>query len=889
MTYRTYFIALLTSLLLIASVGPGLVAGQTPDASPVPGGTATGAPVGGEVRIELLPQGRAAAMSPDGRFLAAVVPPDTSLCVYEVASMAEVSCADLGVLNAGIRMDDIVWSPDSTRIAFSEAAFQMIADGDLWVMDAQSGVLTNLTDDGYTGPTLSLQDDSGGAYFIDVAPAWTPDSQFIAFSRTVSDGIGLERNVIAQIPAAGGEVDELAEISTVPGAWYFRGQWSPDGQTLYYSYNDADPDSPENGIWIYEQATGATRLLAVSDDPELGPLVLMQVSPAGGRLLAYYPLALMQSGYLGKSPLRFVDPLSGVLSPVPDPAPESEIFEGTWIATFSPDGQYLLQATGMDAGSRDFWVTELETGVSTEVASDVADAVPIEYALGPVWGANGIVFVARFIDGAIFFPIEGAGLGKAVQPVDSTLVASPVSESGVTGMPVGGPVRSVELPEGRAISMSPDGHYLATAVPPQESLCIYEVATMAEVSCADLSVLNTMLRMEDVVWSPDSTRLAFSEQTFQTLKDGDLWLMEAATGTLTNLTDDGYDGKILFQQDDAGDIEFFADVAPAWTPDSQFITFSRTASGSGGAMSNAIAQIPASGSSEVETLAPVADAPGVFYQRGQWSPDGARFYYTVSWPDRDNPDNGIWVYDKATGDTRLLAVSDDPEFGPLALREVSPAGDRLLAYYPAALASFGYVNRSVLRFVDPETGELSPVPDPAPESEIFAGTWIATFSPDGQYLLQGVGIDAGARDFWITNLTTGEAVEVASGVEEAVPIDYGLGPVWGADGTVFVAWNVIGAHFFPIEGAGTAAIAPVAEGTPISGADTLAPGSTAVTNGMTPVFAAPDAASTVVHILAPNSAVQILSQPVENEQGTWYPVLDPDSQIIGYVQASRLE
>ncbi len=456
--------------------------------------------------------------------------------------------------------------------------------------------------------------------------------------------------------------------------------------------------------------------------------------------------------------------------------------------------------------------------------------------------------------------------------------------------PVGGPVRSVDLPEGRAVSMSPDGRSLAVAVPPQDSLCVYDVATMTQVSCADLSVLNTMLRIEDVVWSPDSSRLAFSERTFVTFKDGDLWVMEAATGALTNVTDDNYRDAIGLLPDDAGDAQFFADVSPAWTPDSQFITFSRSiaVSGADGVRTNVIAQVPAGGG-EVETLATVSETPGVFYYRAQWSPDGQRFYYSVTYPDRDNPDSGIWVFEKATGQTSLLAVSDDPEFGPLVLREVSPAGDRLLAYYPAAVASFGYLNRSALRFVEPVSGALSPVPDPILESEVFEGTWIATFSPDGQYLLQAVGIDGSSRDFWVTNLSTGEATKVASGLEDAVPIEYGLSPVWGTDGTVFIARNVVGAYFFLIEGAGMSPVTSVVEGTPVSKTSALAPGSTAITNGMTPVSAAPDANATVVNILVPNHVVEVLSQPVKNEQGAWYPILDPDTQIIGYVQASRLE
>lgn len=873
-------VALLVVVLCIAAQWAGVVSAQDPAASPLIGAD--------QVRVVDLPQGRAAAMSPDGRFLAVVTPPDTSLCVYEVATMSEVSCADLSALNAGIRTEDIVWSPDSTRIAFAEAAYQMIADGDLWVMDAPTGTLTNLTDDSYTGPTITLLEEVDAEYFVDVAPAWTPDSQSITFSRTIFGGPGISSNVIAQIPANGGEVETLAEISTVPGAWYFRGQWSPDGQRFYYSFNDSIPDSPDNGIWVYEQATGATRLLAGSDDPEMGPLVLMQVSPAGDRLLAYYPIALMQLGTLSASPLRFVDPATGTVSAVPDPAPESEVFPGTWIAAFSPDGRYLLQAVGIDPDARSFWITELATGMSTLVAANVADAVPVEYALGPVWGSNGTVFIARYLDGAIFFTIEGIGLNGTSAPQESTSNATASPATAGQGTIVSGPVRSELIPEGRAVSMSPDGHYLAVAVPPQEALCIYEVATMAEISCADLSVLNTMLRMEDVVWSPDSTRIVFSEQTFVTFKDGDLWVMDAATGTLTNLTDDNYTDAIFFLKEDEDDVQFFADTAPAWTPDSQFITFSRTLSGEGGVSTNVIAQVPATGG-EVETLATIADVPGIFYYRGQWSPDGQRFYYNVTDPDRDNPDNGIWIYDKATGETSQLAVSEDPEFGPLVLREVSPAGDRLLAYYPSDLVSMAHLQHSALRFVDPITGKVSPISFPGPESAVWEGTWIATFSPDGRYLLQAVGLDANARDFWVTDLTTGESIEVISDLDDAVPIEYELGPVWGTDGTVFVAWSVIGAHFFPIEGVGTGPATPPAQVTPVTEASTLAPGATTVTNGMTPLFAAPDANATVVHILAPNRSVHILGAPVQNSQGTWYPVLDPETQIIGYAQASRLE
>ncbi|MCA9859023.1 MAG: PD40 domain-containing protein, partial [Thermomicrobiales bacterium] len=554
-----------------------------------------------------------------------------------------------------------------------------------------------------------------------------------------------------------------------------------------------------------------------------------------------------------------------------------------------------LQPWGPD-GLFDFWVTNLETGESTQVATGLQSATPVDHWLSPVWGSNGLAGVAHDVTGFYSFPIEGLGLDlvpptSEVVATETPAIPSPVPDSS-TGTPAGGPVRSVETPDGRAVAMSPDGTYLAVVVPPQGSLCIYAVETMAEVSCADLSVLNTMLRIEDVVWSPDSTMIAFSEQAFITFEDGDLWVMDATTGTLTNLTDDGFDGNLLSQDDE--DITFWIDVAPAWTPDSQFITFSRSEFENSQHVGNVVAQVPAAGGA-IETLAEITDeAPGVWYYRGEWSPDGARLYYSVTYQDPENPDNGIWVYDAGTGTTALLAVSADPEeLGPLVLSQVSSDGTRLLAWYPVAVQAYPYLGRSPLTFVDAATGELSAVPDPAPESELFEGTWIATLSPDGQYLLQAVGLDAGATDFWVTNLATGESTQVASDLEDAVPVYYGLTPVWGTNGTVFVSWNVIGAHFFPIEGAGLSGGATPAESTPetssASGLTGLSTESEMVTNGITPVFAMPDPEATVVTFLPPGHTVHLLAGPVTNAAGMWYPMYDPDSQVIGYIQASRLE
>ena len=574
MNYRTMAAALLTAVLLISGQGVGLVSAQ---ATPFP------APA----RAETLPAGRPVSMSPDGTMVVSVDRGE-QICVYLVESMTQVSCASLADVRVPVRVASVVWSPDSTRIAFAQDGLLLFRDSDIWVLGVQTGQLTRVTDE--ASDESLFPGEAGTEFFLDVAPTWRPDGEAITFSRSLWVDGEPAGNVIAEVPAGGGEPVTLATIDKGRvGVWWTHGGWSPDGSVLYFTADYLPAEPLQNGIWALDPATGEIGQIARSEDPKLGTLTLRMVSPSGDRLLAYYPQAAGQ-GSITESIQRFVDPETGEISDIPNPMPETGAYAGSWFSTFSPDGHYLLQPWGPN-DALDYWVTELTTGESTEVASDLLFAAPIELELNPVWASNGLVGVPKEARGFSFFPIDGIGLGQAVTPVE----ASPIASGNTGGVPVGGPVRSVELPEGRAVSMSPDGHYLAAAVPPQESLCVYEVATMAEVSCADLSVLNTGLRVEDVVWSPDSTRLAFSEQTFITFKDGDLWIMDAATGVLTNLTDDHYDGAILFLQDDADDVEFFADVAPAWTPDSQYITFSRSLRGEGGVMSNVVAQIPAAG------------------------------------------------------------------------------------------------------------------------------------------------------------------------------------------------------------------------------------------------------------------------------------------------------
>jgi hypothetical protein len=346
-------------------------------------------------------------------------------------------------------------------------------------------------------------------------------------------------------------------------------------------------------------------------------------------------------------------------------------------------------------------------------------------------------------------------------------------------------LRRIELPDVRIVSMSPEGSSIVGVRPAvgyrRGELCTFDTATLTERGCASLTGLGNLIRLEDIAWSPDGSRLVFTEHAFRTFLDGDLWLMEAATGALTNLDDDGFEGTLPLFGDDATNATVTVDVSPAFTPDGRSVAFSRSTLREGQRLGNDIAIVPVEGGTP-SPIIEVSDGIGIVYLGMRWAPDGSTLYYTHGDPDPEDLRNGIWAVAADGSDAHLLAGMTDQALGAPAVAQVSPLGDQLLAWYPVAAGRMR--GSDGLSLIDTTTGAATmlTVDDPGPAR---AAVQVATFSPDGTALLELTIRTQPDHQVRVRDLATSAVTPlVPEGLETAGPVEYGIMPTWATNGTV---------------------------------------------------------------------------------------------------------
>lgn len=302
-----------------------------------------------------------AQLSPDGRWIAGW---DLErLCFYEVVSLDAVSCVEyddprLNAFTSGVTIDVdwISWSSDGSRVAFTENVRSgRVPESDILVLDVESGVLVNLTDDGVGGALVGGLDASHAG--IDFSPTWSPDGESVAFARSTATQVGDEVSFVGtsilRVPASGGEPEMIAQVADQPLA-IFGMEWAPNGAGIVYAAVDGSAATLE----VVDVATGAIRRvidskriedeLRISQNSDVGfvlDMTLLNVSAQGMALVGATFVTVNGQGEIeGVVETVLVDLELGTVSILRSRLVHDESSPAIppYLVTFSPDGTHLL-------------------------------------------------------------------------------------------------------------------------------------------------------------------------------------------------------------------------------------------------------------------------------------------------------------------------------------------------------------------------------------------------------------------------------------------------------------------------------------------------------------------------------------------------------------------
>ena len=209
-------------------------------------------------------------LSPDGRRVLGTK--NAKPCVFDVDGGNDV-CSSTDV---SIDLRWAVWSPDSTHVAFTDDFYRMFWDPDIWVLDAATAKVTDLTDDGVAKVTPGKTDPKAN---YDLQPSWSPDSTSIRFARQSGDYTGSTID-IDSVPIGGGKVSQLG---TLPGRLIELAglTFAPDGKTVAWSQG---ADSGWSNSTVHVGRLGDAGK-ALTDQPVQGDQSLLTFSPDGTYLL----------------------------------------------------------------------------------------------------------------------------------------------------------------------------------------------------------------------------------------------------------------------------------------------------------------------------------------------------------------------------------------------------------------------------------------------------------------------------------------------------------------------------------------------------------------------------------------------------------------------------
>ncbi len=236
------------------------------------------------------PGGRSAYLSPDGTRIAWA--DREQMCIYTAAGEKQV-CAKLTI--RAIDPETVRWSPDGRSLVFTEEFLRYFDEPDIWIMDASTGTLTDLTDDQTDKFIIQNMAENKS---VDLVPCWSQDGKKILFLRfDFSDPRNPFGAKLLTVAPAGGTPQQAGELTSTQRLAIYTLAWSGDGTKIAYNYFGQGDNKGLSGVWIAELNGENSRQIAKTD-PTLSPLwvsfsadarYVLSVTGAGGFAGSFRP------------------------------------------------------------------------------------------------------------------------------------------------------------------------------------------------------------------------------------------------------------------------------------------------------------------------------------------------------------------------------------------------------------------------------------------------------------------------------------------------------------------------------------------------------------------------------------------------------------------------
>jgi Tol biopolymer transport system component len=329
--------------------------------------------------------------SPDG-LQVAVVRADY-LCIFRVTTGNRRACVDLEEANIlAVDPDSVTWSPDSTRIAFSERFIAADADSfesDIWVFDPDAREVFDLTADQLVGPVDALL---GSTINAETSPAWSPDGNQMFFVRSTWNGQNWSTYLMGMNDGGGGEFQVVRVDEGVAGAVPTGTLVVPGDGSVIFTRSRGAASTSGNGIWrVSISSTGVDQVLVPPAGSNAVPR-LAEVSPDGENLLVLIP-----GGTADGTPVptfALVDDIGAIRLLVRSGGGSTESGRAV-AATFAPDGQSIIYVWESAPGEpREVIRRSLVHGGEVVIASGVPASAASTDGAGVFWEDGGPLVIS---------------------------------------------------------------------------------------------------------------------------------------------------------------------------------------------------------------------------------------------------------------------------------------------------------------------------------------------------------------------------------------------------------------------------------------------------------------------------------------------------------------